>query len=517
MEMKNIRLYLPILSLILLVSCMELDQFNPNAPTVESFWKTEADLYTGLMGAYAQLQDDYYGGGDINAVALTMSDMGTVTRKSGELYNVARFIEEPWEFYWWQNSYKLISRAYQVIDRSGAIGDNENIRAMVGEAQFLVALAYYNLVQMYGYHIAYVDKELGALDDPAPRADSLSITGLMESLLLEAFPVLPLASEYPLDQYARVTRGAAQSLLGKLYMQTHQYELASEQFMAVIESGQYRLLENFADNFINDGVTLNEEAIFLVNFTLNGPQGEDDENSRHRSYGIREMAGMGIFSDIAPTPFIFESFLKERDVDGNFDPRMDITLFNDSTSRLFYNLTYDEWRYFGTLDLLYDKNITTSFMKYSEQEGLELSGDSVVTEKFKIGQTDFLVIRYADILLLQAEALNEIHNGPEAADELGNTAYEYVDMVRERSNMFSLSAAKPGLNRDNFLTQLQHERVVELAEECVRYFDLRRWGLYDNNNLNDTDFETWTSEDRWANIPLEEREVNPNLTSNPGY
>ena len=85
------------------------------------------------------------------------------------------------------------------------------------------------------------------------------------------------------------------------------YEFASEQFIDVIESGQYRLLENYADNFINDGITANEEAIFLVNFTLNGPQGEDDENGIHRGYGIREISAMGIFSDIAPTPFILES------------------------------------------------------------------------------------------------------------------------------------------------------------------------------------------------------------------
>jgi len=121
----------------------------------------------------------------------------------------------------------------------------------------------------------------------------------------------------------------------------------------------------------------------------------------------------------------------------------------------------------------------------------------------------------------EATPLNPQTGGKSAGDtyipELGNTGYEYVDMVRERSNMLPLSEAKPGLSPSEFLTQLQHERVVELAEECVRYFDLRRWGLYDNNNTNDTDFETWTSEDRWANIPLEEREVNPNLTSNPGY
>jgi len=515
--MKTIGLYITVLALIFLASCMELDQFNPNAPTVESFWKTEADLNTGLMGAYALLQDRYYGGGRIDAVCRTMSDMGTVTRKSGELYNVARFIEEPWEFSWWDGSYKLISRSFQVINRSADIGDNDNVRGMVGEAKFLVALAYYNLIQMYGYNIAYVDKALDAGDDLAPRGDSLSITGLIESLLMEAIPVLPLASEYPLDQYGRATRGAAQSLLGKLYMQTHQNELASEQFIDVIESDVYRMLENYADNFNNDGATANKEAIFLVNFTLNGPQGEEDENGAHRSYGIREMSGMGIFSDIAPTPFILESFKKEQDMDGNFDPRLDATLFHDSTSRLFYGLTYEEWRYFGVIDLLYDKKITTSFMKYSEQEGLELSGDSVVTEKYKIGQTDFLVIRYADILLLQAEALNEIHNGPDVPDELGSTAYDYVDMVRERANMLPLSAAKPGLDRDSFLMQLQHERVVELAEECIRYFDLRRWGLYNTNNMNDTDFETWTFEDQWANIPLAEREVNTNLLPNPGY
>jgi len=388
---------------------------------------------------------------------------------------------------------------------------------MVSEAKFLVALAYYNLVQMYGWHIAYVDRELDAIDDPAPRGDSTSIAGLMESLLMDAINHLPLASEYPLDQYGRITKGAAQSLLGKMYMQTHQYDLAIDQFTEVISSGEYRLLDNYADNFINDGVTANEEAIFLVNFTLNGPQGEEDENTIHRAYGIREMSGMGIFSDIAPTPFILESFNKENDADGNPDPRLDVTLFHENSSRLFYGMTYDEWRYWGPIDLLYDKNITTSFMKYSEQEGLEASGDSVVSpEKYKIGQTDFIVIRYADILLLQAEALNMAGN-PNNTDDLGNSAYDYVDMVRERSNMHPLSTAMPGLSKNQFLTQLQHERVVELAEECVRYFDLRRWGMYNNSNTNDTNFETWTFEDRWANIPLAERDVNPNLQSNPGY
>ncbi len=515
--MKKLSITTLIVSLILASSCMELDQFNPNTPTAEAFWQSEGDLYTGLMGAYAQLQERYYGGGDYNAVSLCLSDMATVIRKSGELYNPARFLEEPWEFQWWTRSYKMISRSYQVIENATAIGDNENIQGMAGEAKFMVALAYYNLVQMYGYGIAYVDKALDARDDLAPRGDSLSIASLMESLLMDAIEVLPSASEYPLDQYGRATKGAARSLLGKIYMQTHQYDLASEQFEAVIGDGEYRLLDNFADNFINDGLNANEEAIFLVNFTLNGPAGEDDENGRYRSYGLREISAMGIFADIHPTTFLLESFKKEKDADGNFDPRLDVTLFHDSTEREFYGMSYDEWRYLnGTIDMLYDKDLTATFMKYSEQEGFEIAGDSIVPETFKIGQTDFIVMRYADILLLHAEALNA-ESGPGSPDGLGNTAYDYVDMVRERSNMHPLSVAKPGLSQTDFLTQLQHERLVELAEECVRYFDLRRWGLYNNNNLNDPDFETWTREDRWVNIPLAEREVNTNLQSNPFY
>lgn len=515
--MKKIKLSVIIVSFLALASCMELDQFNPNTPTVESFWQTEDDVYTGLMGAYAMMQEQFYGGGRYNQAALTMSDIGTVTRKSGELYNVARFIEEPWEFYWWNYMYKLISRSYQVIERAPGVGDSENINNMVAEAKFLVATAYYNLIQMFGYNIAYVDQELGATDDFAPQADSVSILALTESLLFDAIEDLPLASEYPLDQYGRVTRGAAQAQLGKFYMQHHQYDLAQEQFAAVIGSEEYRLLENFAENWINDGVTANEEAIFLVNYTLNGPQGEEDENGIHRAYGIREMSGVGIYSDIAPTAFVLESFKKERDVEGNFDPRLDITLFHDSTSREYFGKTYEEWRYYNEIDLLYDKSITTSFMKFSEQEGMEASGDSIVKETFKIGQTDFIVIRYSDILLLQAEALNGLFGNPNTPDELGNTAYDYVDMVRQRANMHPLSVAKPGLDKNAFLMQLQHERVVELSEECVRYFDLRRWDLYNNTNPNDPNFETWTFEDRWANIPLAERDVNPNLTSNPGY
>jgi len=516
--MKNIKIFILLSYILSLNSCMELDQVNPNTPTVESFWKNENDVYSGLIAAYARLQERYYTN-RISAVCIPMSDMGTVLRRSGELYGVARFTDEPTEFDWWQQSYQVISRSYQVIERAPDVGDSENIQTMVGEAKFLAALAYYNLIHFYGYNIAYVDQELDAYSEFAPRADSVSITGLIEGLLQEAIPVLPVASELPLDQYGRATKGAAQSLLGKLYMQTHQYSKAVEQFSEVISSDEYSLLDSLRANFINDGLTENEEAIFIVNFTFNGPQGEADQNEIHRAYGIRELSGMGIWADIHPTFFVLESFKKEKDKDGNFDPRLDATLFHDSTSRTFYGKTYEEWRYINGFDAAYDKvNGITTFMKYSEQEAYDAAGltDGIPTN-VKIGQTDFIVIRYADILLLQAEALNEVNNGPQGTDNLGNSAYDYVDMVRERSNMHPLSTVKPGLSKSEFLTQLQHERVVELAEECVRWFDLKRWGMYNNSNTNDTDFETWTFEDRWANIPLVEREVNTNLTSNPGY
>ena len=115
------------------------------------------------------------------------------------------------------------------------------------------------------------------------------------------------------------------------------------------------------------------------------------------------------------------------------------------------------------------------------------------------------MIRYADVLLLYAETLNEMGKTSEA--------YTYVDLVRHRANMEPLSTAQPGLSKDQFLEQLKHERVVELSGEVTRFFDLKRWGMYNASNaIRDPNFETFVNgRSEIQPIPQSELDLNSNL------
>lgn len=145
--------------------------------------------------------------------------------------------------------------------------------------------------------------------------------------------------------------------------------------------------------------------------------------------------------------------------------------------------------------------------------------------QWKNGGKDMIIIRYADILLLYAEALNE--NGKTSE------AHEYVNIVRTRSNMNDLEVtAGRELNQDEFREQIKHERLVELCGEYIRYFDLKRWGEYGPQVANDftvpvtgdviardpifADFRV--GQDELFPIPLDELDLNPQLLpQNPGW
>ena len=196
------------------------------------------------------------------------------------------------------------------------------------------------------------------------------------------------------------------------------------------------------------------------------------------------------------------SFLIETDKDGEIDPRLDVTLFHENSTELFIGQPYSWW---------YDEmrnpdEINTAYFKYSEQPFIE----GTRTTEFD-GGTDFILIRYADVLLLYAETLNE--NGKTSE------AYQYVDLVRERSNMHPLSDAQPDLDQSAFLEQLKHERVVELSGEVIRFFDLKRWGMYNSSNaIRDPNFETFVNgRSEVQPIPQSELDLNDNLIQNPGY
>ena len=117
---------------------------------------------------------------------------------------------------------------------------------------------------------------------------------------------------------------------------------------------------------------------------------------------------------------------------------------------------------------------------------------------------------------MYAEALNALNRTAEA--------YPFVDRVRQRAGLQTLTAARPGLNQAQFLTQLMHERVTELTGEGVRWNDLARWGYFEDAaklaelRARDSEFNNFQlGRNRYMPIPQSELDINPNLVQNPGW
>ena len=502
--MKNIlrgKIYL-LCALMFTFACVELDQIDPNSRTESGFWTNEIELEQGLMAAYDQLQDGLYNQ-DLIIQTFVISDEGTqewpFELRASATFTIGNLNSG---LPLWTYLYGLIGRSYQVIDRAPSILGTK-VNRINGEAKFLAALAYYNLVGFFGERIAYVDQIQEATDRPR-RAESGEIWELCEILLTEAIADLPLQGDISSGEYGRASKGAAQALLAKIHLQQNEFAEAEPLLRAIIDSDQYALNENFEDNFIEQN-SVNPESVFQINFLHDGILGERDESRFFRFNSVTE--SNGVFGDIQVTNYVVESFNSETDKDGNRDPRMDASVFWSGSNRLFYGLSHDAWLAAGTPA---NEDIVNSLYKYSEQDAVATNDPSNFVVDEADGGTDFIVIRYADVLLLYSEVLNQLGTGDK---------YEHVDMVRERANMVPLSISKPGLNQQDFLTQIKHERIVELMGEGVRHYDLIRWGDFNKNSeVNDPNFKTFTSgQDEVWPIPQVELDLNLFLVQNPGY
>jgi starch-binding outer membrane protein, SusD/RagB family len=126
---------------------------------------------------------------------------------------------------------------------------------------------------------------------------------------------------------------------------------------------------------------------------------------------------------------------------------------------------------------------------------------------------NYRVLRYADILLMYAEVLNELNRTAEA--------YSFIQQVRTRATLPELATVKPNMTQAQMRDQLAHERALEFAIEGQRINDLIRWGWFYNPTklaelkAHDADFNTWTAGNEYLPIPQQELDVNKNLTPNP--
>jgi len=482
-------------ALVLGTSCSDFIDPDPSdvlAP--ENFYKTGSDAVAAVNAVYEQVKWSHW----LAYWYLTdvaSDDIVASANFGSDGHRMADYTFDATEWVFgdsWGSFYVVINRANGVLDRVPAIGTmDETLKARVlGEARFLRALAYFNLVRFYG-DVPLIDHEIRTLKDlEVARSPMADVYALIESDLTAAAAALP--ASYSGSDVGRATRGAAQALLAKVYLTQQKWTPAAATAGQLISSGTYQLLSEWRDNFKVSAELTNTESIFEINYD-----------------GILD-PGAGSVQTLFSLPQNYPG--------GDAYGLMFITPGLDST--------------FATTDKRGDHG---TFMRspYTDRAGRvvswamppgpafakyldETNAQNMNSRAWASQANNWIVLRYADVLLMYAEAVNE--GGTAGA----MTKEAALNAVRVRANIGALGT----LSQQAFRDSVRTERRREFVFEGQRWFDLARWGTLSDAILAKTTSiariapgETTPHRPRGPLFPIPqgERDINPRLTQNPGF
>ncbi|KAA2243798.1 RagB/SusD family nutrient uptake outer membrane protein [Chitinophaga agrisoli] len=506
--------------LLLAAGCSgKLDIQNPNTPTITNFWKTEQDALAGVNTLYSTYhrvglcRNQFF-------ITIIRSDEGYSTSPNPTLVNnFDKFIITDYNLFetrsLWQDCFIGINRANQILDNVPAIQMDEKLKQQyLGEAKFMRALFYFYLAQYWGN--VPLQLKTPQPDDHPATSPQAAVWAQVEKDLTEAAPALPIT--YSDRDKGRATRGAAHALLGKAFMQERKYQEAAtalQWFFTGEGNGIYTLMTNYRDNFVITSEN-NAESVFEFQFAVNPTDNHDDDTDPNNTDNLNYGSSLPPF--FAPRPigftdgqarrWVVNEYMTERTATNARDPRLAASFLYDSTDERGPDFSLVYGKTFSSLGYSSDPSAVPNTHDVYLRKMLNDFRDDV--ESFHSGN-NYRYIRFADVLLLYAEALNA--TGQTAA------AYPFVDRVRERAGLQKLSVVKPGLSQAAFLAQLKHERITELAGEGHRWEDLARWGdLGPQLAGRDPGFANFqTGKHELLPIPQQDVDVNPNLVQNPGW
>lgn len=419
----------------------------------------------------------------------------------------------------WGKNYKAIGNANLAINGISASSIEEKVRnKLISEAKFFRAYYYYDLIALFG------DVPL-ILTDPSVTENLYPERDMKEKVFQQIIEDLNYAIQYLPTSYTgndigRVTKGAALAFKARVLLFFSEHEEAAKAAKACMELGVYKLFPDFRGLFLEEN-EYNEEVIFDKGY-------------------VRDIMGSGRNMNIItqdmylPTLSLANEFEMNTgkmvtEEGSNFDPK---NPFKDRDPRLLSTILLP-----GAIKegLLNPDGSPVVFIPANDLSvtGMRLKKSADYTDNTNGNSgTNFIIIRYADVLLMYAEALNEIE-GPTT------DVYNAINQVRQRANQPVLNNS---LTKEAMREKIKHERRVELAGEGLRYFDIVRWKIadvvfannlegYDKQNLkNPTNPNEWKFSSTnvlktnwnpskgylWP-IPGEERLLNSNLTQNEGY
>lgn len=489
------------------VACKKsvLDQNAPDQLTTDNFYTSKEKALSGLSAAYSQLED--FVGWDNYVEA----------RSVREFYREDYVVPGPdaanypwWTEHYnfsftsgnyaidllWRDNYRGINYANQVIEGvenmpDGSI-DDVSKKQIIAEAKFLRAYYHFKLLTNFEKIILRDKVPTGGDDLPAPLSERADAYNMILNDMKEAVADLPLRSQRPATELGRITKGAAEAYIGKIDLYradedqanaaTYLAEAATN-LSDVIASGEYSIDPDFMDMF--NGTTKNGvESIFELQQTSDASNG-----AYYRSYLSDWVTAwqLGGYGEIYGTQRLLDEMTKEGKVaaGGLYDPRIYGTIyfedsyFNDPQNPRVYDQTYND--YFG------NGSGVIAFRKWTP---------ATIDRIGRSNAINVPLMRLADVMLLYAEVLND--------QGKANEALTYINQLRsKRGNMPALNIS----SNDDVFNAIMHERVMEFTLESSRFYDLRRWGLLEQNMQEAG--RSYTPDKAFYPLPLKEIINNP--------
>lgn len=500
--------YSLLVMVLAITGCSDLEEDPQGLLAPDTFFNTPEDIQTVVNGAIGNMATETYWGRKLSFAIMLKSDMVSIgdqgtpqRRRDINAFQVTTDNGMITEF--WPRAYQIIAGTNEAIFQANLIeADPEQLLPIKGQAHFLRAHTYYHMVRLFG-DIPYIDQPVTDIDEsktfsktPAAEVYANIIADFEEA---KAFlPDLQPTRSLP-------SKAAAAAYLASVYLTLGDFQKAYDEAKFVIDNeGQFDLaLEPDFQNLFNADVQESlKEPLFALDFNgLAGDGGRGDDFGAPMT-GIRAnengINGEG-WSVAVPTIEVYNTW------DGK-DYRKAVSL--DTTG--IFNGVEEPFSKFPDFDA---RNVQSAYIaKYTRFPGFAAAGNG------RASSTNYALMRYAEVLLIAAEALNEISPG-------STEATGYVNRVRERARNGNPSASPQdvaaGLSQADFRDMVLEERRLELAFEFKRWYDIQRRQL-GNEVFAPGSLEPQPNFDPARDylfpLPFDELERNPNLApNNPGY
>lgn len=502
--------------LVIAFSCTKnLNKVNTSFPTVSSYFKNSDELLKGTNAIYSIFHsgsligrewffvhdlrsDDVVSGGGQLEVPRAQILNGSTTADNAVMNSV------------WNGLYTVIHRSNTVIDNGPKVTDNNALRdRCVAEASFLRGWAYFELVSMWGPVPLYTT-QVTAPDQFQARAAEDKVYAQIVLDLKAAAAGLPATQA----DKGRATKGAANAMLGRVYMQMGDYASAKTALLAVTG---YSLAANYSDNFDEEHEFNNEsifEAVFVDKGDNNFNWGYTGDDAAQPQSTVRNQEYSPIaWRNLIPSNRYLNEFENTATGAAKTDPRFAMAVYQTGDQYNNNTQTLTDADQNGNASVVNNVTKKISWRKFM----LIYKNNST----FDPGGINQRIIRYAEVLLMLAECENELGNTGTAT----TGAIGYLNQVRDRPGVLMPhypTAQFPVSTKDQVTKAIMHEKTVELGGEEVRNRDILRWrkkGYFTTDPL--PYFKA--NRDELLPIPQQEIDNNPKLGSdqvpkqNKGY